>query len=341
MKVLRKIFKQKKFIRNILRLFLIGLSAWALVMAVSFITSIRPPEGNKTLNISDQVNNEIDDITGSDDLSDEDTRSDASKRVYTFLVAGKDRVADNTDTIMLVKLDLAKKEINILNIPRDTMLDTDRKFKKINASYQTGGIELFERDVASITGFFVNRYVLFDIEGVEKAVDAIGGVYFDVPRDMNYYDPTQGLKINIKKGYQHLTGEQVVKVARYRSGYKNGDIGRIEVQQALIKALAKQALKPENILRIPEIVGIIMDNVQTDIDLGNMIWLANQVKDFSLDNIQTYMLPGIDSTIDGLSYWLPYKNEMLELINDKFNPLDEPITEEDVSIVSYPINKGK
>jgi len=319
----------------------LGLAVWAIVMLVSFITSIRPPEGNKTLNIVDQVSNDIDDIPGRTDTSGQSSNSQPEERSYTFLVAAKDKVADNTDTIMLVKLDLGKKEINILHIPRDTMLDTNRKVKKVNSSYQVGGIELFEKDVASLTGFFVNRYVLFDIEGVEKAVDAIGGVYFDVPQDMKYYDPTQNLSINIKKGYQHLTGEQVVKVARYRSGYFNGDIGRIEVQQKLIKALAKQALKPENILRIPEIVGIIMDNVETDIDLGNMIWLANQVKDFSLDNIHTYMLPGIDATIDGLSYWLPYKNELLELINDKFNPLDTPITDEDVSIVEYPINKGK
>jgi len=336
-----KILKQKKFIRNMLRLVSLGLAAWAIVILVSFITSIRPPEGNKTLNIVDQVSNDIDDIPGRTDTSGQSSNSQPEERSYTFLVAAKDKVADNTDTIMLVKLDLANKEINILHIPRDTMLDTNRKIKKVNSSYQVGGIELFEKDVASLTGFFVNRYVLFDIEGVEKAVDAIGGVYFDVPQDMKYYDPTQNLSINIKKGYQHLTGEQVVKVARYRSGYFNGDIGRIEVQQKLIKALAKQALKPENILRIPEIVGIIMDNVETDIDLGNMIWLANQVKDFSLDNIHTYMLPGIDATIDGLSYWLPYKNELLELINDKFNPLDTPITDEDVSIVEYPINKGK
>ncbi|NLU52955.1 MAG: LCP family protein [Clostridiaceae bacterium] len=336
-----KKFNQKKFIRNMLRLVSLGLAVWAIVMLVSFITSIRPPEGNKTLNIVDQVSNDIDDIPGRTDTSGQSSNSQPEERSYTFLVAAKDKVADNTDTIMLVKLDLGKKEINILHIPRDTMLDTNRKVKKVNSSYQVGGIELFEKDVASLTGFFVNRYVLFDIEGVEKAVDAIGGVYFDVPQDMKYYDPTQNLSINIKKGYQHLTGEQVVKVARYRSGYFNGDIGRIEVQQKLIKALAKQALKPENILRIPEIVGIIMDNVETDIDLGNMIWLANQVKDFSLDNIHTYMLPGIDATIDGLSYWLPYKNELLELINDKFNPLDTPITDEDVSIVEYPINKGK
>lgn len=336
-----KILKQKKFIRNMLRLVSLGLAAWAIVILVSFITSIRPPEGNKTLNIVDQVSNDIDDIPGRTDTSGQSSNPKPEERSYTFLVAAKDKVADNTDTIMLVKLDLGKKEINILHIPRDTMLDTNRKVKKVNSSYQVGGIELFEKDVASLTGFFVNRYVLFDIEGVEKAVDAIGGVYFDVPQDMKYYDPTQNLSINIKKGYQHLTGEQVVKVARYRSGYFNGDIGRIEVQQKLIKALAKQALKPENILRIPEIVGIIMDNVETDIDLGNMIWLANQVKDFSLDNIHTYMLPGIDATIDGLSYWLPYKNELLELINDKFNPLDTPITDEDVSIVEYLINKGK
>ncbi len=242
---------------------------------------------------------------------------------------------------MLVKLDITDKKINILHIPRDTMLDTNRKAKKVNASYMLGGIEQFEQDVATLTGFYVNRYVIFDIKGVEKIIDAIGGVYFDVPRNMHYEDPTQNLSIHISKGYQHLNGENAVKLARYRSGYRDGDIGRIGVQQELLKALAAQALKPENILKLPELVQLISENIETDIDLGNMLWLANQVKDFPLDSIETFLLPGVASMVDGLSYWLPYKNELLDLINNEFNPLSEPITENDISIPIYPENKGK
>lgn len=332
--------KSKKGKKTILYIGLIILGTLLLAMG-ALLVSMRPPEGNVTLNRSGRVDNDLDIETFTEAKVTVPQSTPAPKQIYTFLVAGKDRAGDNTDTIMLVMLDITDKKINILNIPRDTMLVTNRKNKKINASYMVGGIKQFEQDVATLTGFYVNRYVLVDIEGVEDIIDAIGGVDFDVPRNMNYEDPTQNLSIHLKKGYQHLNGEQAVKLARYRSGYKDGDIGRIGVQQQLIKALAEQALKAENILKLPELVRLFNENVETDIDLGNMLWLADQMKDFSLDNIHTYLLPGVASMVDGLSYWLPYENELLELINKEFNPLGEPITADDISIPIYPENQGK
>lgn len=334
-----KLRNQKRFFRNILRLICILIMGTAVVFSGIMLFGMRAPEGNKTLNRSGRVNNDVAALSDTDDVLLPQQGS-ASNQIYTFLVAGMDKVAKNTDVIMLVKLDITEKSIHILHIPRDTMVAADRNSKKINASYQIGGIELFEQDVASLTGFYVNRYVLFDLQGVEKIINAIGGVDFDVPRNMNYEDPTQNLYIHFKKGPQHLNGEQAVKLARFRS-YTNGDIGRISLQQDLLKALAKQALKPENLLKLPELVRLINENVETDIDLSNMLWLANEVKDVQVNAIETHMVPGVASTIDNLSYWLPYKNEFLELINNKFNPLDTPITASDLSIVSYPENTGK
>jgi LCP family protein required for cell wall assembly len=326
--------KKKNWIRNITLLFCLSLLVVCIALITTIIFSIRPPEGNKTLNRSGRVN---DDIAAIADAGDTVPQPPPKEQVFTFLVAGKDKVADNTDTIMMIRLDITHKNIRVLNIPRDTMVNTDRKSKKINSSYLIGGIELFEEDAANLTGFYVNRYVLFDIKGVEKMIDAIGGVDFDVPRNMNYEDPTQDLYIHFQKGFQHLTGAQAVSLARFRS-YSDGDIGRIGVQQELLKALAKQALKPENILKIPEIVSLISDNIETDIELNELLWLANEAKDIPVSSIETYMVPGVASTKEGLSYWLPYKNELLELINIKFNPLDDPITGDDISVVSYPEN---
>lgn len=303
------------------------------VVSLALRLSMRAPEGNTTLNLTGRVNKDTETIIENEKIPEEPPR----ENIYTFLVAGKDKTSNNTDTIMLVRLDIGSKNIRILNIPRDTMLDTNRKSKKINASYNIGGIEQFEKDVASLTGFYVNRYVLFDIEGIEKIIDAIGGVYFDVPRNMNYEDPTQDLYIHLKKGYQHLDGKQAVNLARFRN-YPEGDIDRIAMQQKLLKELAKQALKAENILKIPELVSLICDNVKTDIDINEMLWLANEAKDIPFSSIETDMVPGVASTINNLSYWLPYENALLDLINDRYNPLDNPITVNDISIVEFSVN---
>ncbi|NLX64751.1 MAG: LCP family protein [Clostridiaceae bacterium] len=313
---------------------------WGLIIAIILFVplialrfTMRAPEGNKTINQTGRANKDVPTVFNNEPTPEETPK----KNVYTFLVAGKDKVSGNTDTIMIVRLDIGNKNIRILNIPRDTMLDTDRKAKKINSSYLIGGIEQFEKDVASLTGFYVNRYVIFNIEGVERIIDEIGGVYFDVPRNMNYEDPIQDLYIHIKKGYQHLDGKQAVNLARFRN-YPEGDIDRIAMQQKLLIELAKQALKPENILKIPELVAITKENVETDIDINEMLWLANEAKKIPLSNIETDMVPGVASMIDNISYWLPYKNALLDLINDRYNPLDNPITANDISIVEFSAN---
>lgn len=327
--------KKKNWIRNITLIFSLSLLIVCVALIMTIFLSMRPPEGNKTLNRSGRVS---DDIATIADTSNTVPQTPPKEQIFTFLVAGKDKVAGNTDTIMLIRLDITHKNIRILNIPRDTMVNKDRHSKKINSSYVIGDIELFEEDVADLTGFYVNRYVLFDLEGVEKMIDAIGGVDFDVPRNMDYDDPTQDLYIHFNKGFQHLTGSEAVSLARFRR-YSDGDIGRISVQQDLLKALAKQALKPENILKIPELVELISENIETDIEIEELLWLANEVKEIPVSAIETYLVPGVASTKEGLSYWLPYKNELLELINSKFNPLDDPVTSDDISIVSYPENE--
>lgn len=326
--------KKKKSVIKIIMFWCLLIAAFVITISIAMRLSMRAPYGNNTINLSGRVNKDTETVIENEPIPEESPE----KNIYTFLVAGKDKTSDSTDTIILIRLDIGNKNIRILNIPRDTMLDTDRSSKKINSSYNIGGIEQFEKDVASLTGFYVNRYVLFDIEGIERIINAIGGVYFDIPRNMNYEDPTQDLYIHFKKGYQHLDGKQAVNLARFRS-YPEGDIDRIAMQQKLLIELAKQALKAENILKIPELVGIVCENVKTDIDMNEMLWLANEVKNIPINGIETDLVPGVAGTINNLSYWLPYENALLDLINNRYNPLDSPITVNDISIVEFSVNR--
>lgn len=294
------------------------------ILLGSFISTIEPPTGNTVIDQSSQNN------PGKPASQVQGNTPAPKEEIYTFLVAGTDKASNNTDTIMMVNFNVTDKTIRILNIPRDTMVNVDRKIKKINAAYELGGIKQFEEETASLLGFYVNRYVIFRLEGVEKLIDAIGGIDFDVPKNMNYDDPTQDLSIHLKKGYQHLNGEQALGLARFRHTYENGDIDRIGVQQELIKVLAKQALKPENIIKLPTIVSLLMENVETDITAGEMLWLANAAKEVPMSSITTDILPGMAKTISGLSYWVPSKDELLSLINKHLNPTGSPILDIDV-----------
>jgi LCP family protein required for cell wall assembly len=166
-----------------------------------------------------------------------------------------------------------------------------------------------------LQGIPINYYAVVDYDGVEKIIEAIGGVPMDIPFNMHYTYAKQGLYIDLKKGEQRLDGEHAVQFLRYRKGYADGDIGRVDAQQQFVKAAIKEALG----LNLPKVAQTVVDNVDSDIDVRAMLYLATNASGLSSDNIKSYMLPGDDGRIggSGLSFWLPADNdEVIDMMRD-------------------------
>ena len=174
---------------------------------------------------------------------------------------------------------------------------------------------------------------MVDTKAVAEIIDAIGGVYFDVPQDMVYNDPFQDLNINIKKGYQLLSGEDAVKVLRFRHNYAGGDIQRIGVQQDFFKAIAKQLLDLKNIPNMTAAIEIYNKRVETDLKPENVAWYLTQFLNLDFNNINFMTLPGnTNGSINGASYVFIHVDEWLEMVNTYLNPFYEQVTENHVSI---------
>ena len=190
-------------------------------------------------------------------------RSDGERKsedFYTVLILGRDTGGGgNTDTMLLASYDVTNQKATVMSIPRDTMVNVNWDVKKINSVYNMNGggdkgIKALYQEISQLVGFEPDYQVVVEWEAVGEIVDAMGGVHFDVPRDMDYEDPYQDLSIHIKKGYQKLNGEQAMGVIRFRdgvNGYSNGDIGRIETQQAFLKAVLEQMLQIQNMTSLP------------------------------------------------------------------------------------------
>ncbi|HOH70317.1 MAG TPA: LCP family protein, partial [Sedimentibacter sp.] len=154
---------------------------------------------------------------------------------FNILLAGLEN--KRTDTIMLVSYDTENKTADIISLPRDTYLprnaDDEAELKKINAVYGQEGIEGLTLRVQGLLGIPVEKYAVIDYEAVVACVDMIGGVQVDVPFHMEYTDiyDDPPLYIDIPEGVQVLDGEQSLKFLRFRKGYDNQDLGRIEAQQ--------------------------------------------------------------------------------------------------------------
>ena len=325
------------------------LFAGGAFLAVQFIKppEIQVHENDRT--IIDEENGDVVAIDPGQRISD----------YFTFLVCATDIDETRTDNMMVVGFDTKNHEVNVLNIQRDVMCANNKSGanRKINAAYGSNqNIENTKKEVKKVVGFTPDKYIVVNFKGIAEIVDAIGGITYDVPFKMIYNDPVQDLNIYFEPGLQKMNGEQVVEFLRWRhndpgythlqiDGYDGGDGSRIAKQQEFLMHVAKQLLKPENILKAKPIAEAVFKNVKTDLTMGELVWMANQAIQTDTTNIHMFTLPGYPAssyagTNAFLSFFFPNESKTLALINEHFNPYDKKITSLDV-IESPPEGKRR
>lgn len=288
--------------------------------------------------------------SAADTLQPESVGERKSADMYTVLIAGQAGPDSNTDTILLASYDVTNQKVTVVNIPRETMVNVPWDIKTIGSvcQYYGGGDKGMFRlreVVTDLFGFAPDYTIRMDLDAFGEIVDTIGGVDFDVPLDMDYEDPAQDLSIHIRQGAQTLDGQQAMGVVRFRmgkNGYANGNIGRIDTQQAFLRAMANQILQIQNISQISQIAETLAENVNTDLSASNILWFTQQAILGGLDvqDIQFVTLPGEWSHYRSqtfqveISYYLPDENSLIDLINDQLNPFTEEITQKDLAIMS-------
>lgn len=262
---------------------------------------------------------------------------------YTFLILGSDDGNGNTDTIMVATFDVTNHKLNIVSIPRDTMVNVSWAVKKVNTLYAYSGVDGMMDHFADILGFRPDFYINVDLLAFSTLVDAVGGIDYYVPQRMYYEDPYQDLYIDFAEGMQHLDGEDALKVVRFRSGYANADIGRIATQQDFLKTAAEQILANKNSLKITSLAEIFIKYVKTDLTNGNVVWFAKEMMKVDPENIVFHKLPGNENDYvyqggDWVSYVTIYPYEWLDMLNEYLNPYADDITIEELSILTKDAN---
>ena len=268
------------------------------------------------------------------------TNPDRPSGIYTVVIVGTDSGGGLTDTMMVAAIDTLNGGANVVSIPRDTMIDAPWSVRKINGAFPIGGMDRLLYEMDRLLGFRPDNYVVVKENVFEALVDVLGGIYFDVPVRMAYDDPCQNLHIHFQPGYQHLTGAQALQVVRFRnnndgSGYIDADIGRIRTQQAFLMTVARELLQVQNITRIPELVNIFVEYVETDLYVGNLIYFATQLSNIDSEEINFRTLPGeYDAWVGGTSYVIVYPEEWIEMVNQYLNPFPSPVGLENVELVA-------
>lgn len=231
------------------------------------------------------------------------------------------------DAIIVASINFKEPHLFLLSIPRDTLVDIEGYGEdKINHSFSEGGIELTKSTVENLLHIPIDYYALTDFSGFKDIVDILGGVEIDVDKRM-YYRTYDGM-IDIEKGLQRLDGEKALQYVRYRHDAL-GDITRVERQQNFLIALASEALAPENITKLPEVASKLMDSLDTDLSSGQVVKLAKLLKSMDSSMMESVTLPGDFSSIKGISYWVPNKDSIDQLVLQHFSDTQDAADDEE------------
>ncbi|MDM7326230.1 MAG: LCP family protein [Thermosynechococcus sp. Uc] len=214
-----------------------------------------------------------------------------------------------SDSLLLVRFDPVQQRLVVLSIPRDTLtFIRGRGDAKINEANALGGPALAAETVSELLGRVpIHRYLRINVQGIEKLIDALGGVTLDVPTAMRYRDDSQHLYIDLQPGRQHLNGNQALQFIRFRYDAL-GDIGRVQRQQMFLRALMEQTARPETFARMPQILSIIREHLDTNLTIQELVSLGQFLTRLPRSRVEFLMLPGnFNGTIDEVkvSYWLP------------------------------------
>ncbi|MET8974329.1 LCP family protein [Streptomyces sp. NPDC004539] len=231
-----------------------------------------------------------------------DSRSGANKS----LGGGTDDGSARSDTAMIVHVYEGHKKASVVSIPRDTLVDrpacTDASGVThdaasgvmFNSAYTTGGAACAVKTVESLTDLRMDHYLEVDFSGFEKLVDELGGVRVTTTKAIKDKDS----HLDLAAGTHTLDGSQALGLVRTRHGVGDGsDLGRIQLQQAFIKALVNQ-VKSVGLFTSPTKLYDLADTatkaVTTDSDLGSvnsLMSFANGLKGISSSNMTMVTMP--------------------------------------------------
>ena len=253
--------------------------------------------------------------------------------VYTFLLAATSPSSDLTDCMMAVTYDSREQTVRLLSLPRDTQIDAVRvsdgsPLTHLNYVYAENGVEALRAQAAGLLGYPIDYYVIIDPQGFVELVDAMGGVEFNVPQEMDYEDWTQDIHIHLDAGVQLLDGAEALGAALFRhtsdsegrtlGGYPNGDLDRTAVQRELLAAVLERALsQPQH---FPDYVSLFLEHVETDLTAPELLELAGKAAGLELPGaLEGFLLPGGPG--DTPAMYAPDAQEIWELVNaQRFHP---------------------
>ncbi len=323
----------------------------SLILVVIALTIIISNAIVKWATASDNVidflggNNSSNDIVATAENTEEEQEEEGEVEKISAVIIGLDESERLADVIMVMQFNPEDNSFKCVSIPRDLYIDFyDSKFFSIknennvnvryckltevyqNSKEEKEGLKAIKEIAEEIVGIQIDYYVKVDLDGFKAIVDLIGGIEVDIPRNMIYHDWSQDFHVHLEAGLQTLDSEKAEQLVRYRHGYVDGDLGRIRMQQAVLKSLCTKILEIRNPIEIFSLVKEGYKYIETDFSLLGGMKYIEYVVDLDIDNIfqEEYMvtIPTYGEKIDGLWYEMQDEYKTKEILDELFNKED-------------------
>ena len=254
-----------------------------------------------------------------------------------------DQWAGNSDSMILVTVNPKTKKTVMMSMERDILTQIQQpngiiQEAKLNAAYANGGAELAISTIQKMMNIHIDRYVMVNMQGLQKMVDAVGGITVNntlgFPISIADQEPSNTISIGV--GEQTLNGEEALVYSRMRYQDPEGDYGRQKRQREVIQKVVEKILSVNSVSHYQDILKAVSDNMQTNIEITATTIPQLLGYQDSFKNIESYQLRGEDAEIQGASYQIVRSDHMLEMQNLLRSSVDQPtVTQLKTNAVLY------
>ncbi|SOC37398.1 LCP family protein [Ureibacillus acetophenoni] len=194
-----------------------------------------------------------------------------TENITNYLIVGIDSRGEEksrSDTMMVLSRNHSTNELKLVSFMRDIYAEIPGyQSYKLNTAYFLGGVQLLKDTITNMFDIPIHHYVVIDFKSFESLIDIIApnGIEIDVEKDMSAF-----IDVTLTKGVHKLNGKELLGYARFRHD-EAGDFGRVERQQKVIEAIKDEFLSPQNMTKLPRLIGALQGYVSTDMTTSEEI----------------------------------------------------------------------
>ena len=243
--------------------------------------------------------------------------SQIEDEIVNLAILGTDEDGFRADVDMVASFNTTTKALSLIAVPRDTKViltdemiaflkENDRyipeqkgvygqcKLTEVHAYAGEGNRSAFSvKMMEEILGIQIDYYIKVDLSAFRDIVDAVGGIDMEVQDRLYYVDPYQNLYIDLQPGYQHLDGKKAEQLVRFREGYAQRDLKRIQVQQDFMREFLAKVCSTDSIMKnMNSLISVGLEKTESDIKIGEAMKYVKYLKEIDPAKMTTVTIPG-------------------------------------------------